>query len=145
MPSRSTLIRWGGLAALVAGALYALGALSSALDYTFAYFFTRLHLDAVRGSKLRLLMLGGLVGLHARQAGSPGCGRLRTAGLLLAVIGSLLAMALGPLVFSGVPIEASPSMGIMALIIAVTLKRGSVYGTSVHIWGSSGPFLGTKP
>lgn len=48
-----------------------------------------------------LLTAGGLVGLHARQAGSRGYGRLGTAGLLLALSGRLLAATLGPLVFSG--------------------------------------------
>jgi hypothetical protein len=53
MPSRSTLVRWGGLAAVVAGALYVLGALSTALNYPPAYTFTRLHLNAVWGVPLR--------------------------------------------------------------------------------------------
>ena len=119
MPSRSTLVRWGGLAALAAGTLYVLGALTTALDYPPAYLFTRLHLGAVWGVPMQLLTLGGLVALHARQAGSRGYGRLGTAGLLLALIGSLLAAALGPLVFSSVPDGASPSLVGMAVTAAV--------------------------
>ena len=90
MPSRSTLVRWGGLAAVAAGALYVLGALTTALDYPPAYLFTRLHLDAVWGVPMQLLMLGGRVGLHARQAESHGYGKLGTAGFLLALIVGLL-------------------------------------------------------
>jgi NADPH:quinone reductase-like Zn-dependent oxidoreductase len=70
MPSRSSLVRWGGLAAVVAGALYVLGALSTALNYPPAYIFTRLHLNAVWGVPLRLLIVGALAGPHARQTGS---------------------------------------------------------------------------
>ena len=120
MPSLSILVRWGGLAALAAGALYVLGALTTALEYPPAYLFTRLHLGAVVwGVPWLLLRLGGLVALHARQAGSHGYGRLGTAGLLLALIGSLLAAALGPLVFSSVPDGASPSLVGMAVTAAV--------------------------
>ena len=103
MPSRSTLVRWGGLAAVVAGALYVLGALSAVLDYPPAYIFTRLHLDAVWGVPLHLLIAGALVGLHSRQAGSRGYGRLGTAGFLLAFVSSLLVLALGPLLFRSGP------------------------------------------
>ncbi len=101
MPSRWALVRWGGLAAIAVGALYVLGTLSMALDYPPAYLFTRLHLSAVWGIPMLLLTAGGLVGLHARQAGSRGYGRLGTAGLLLALSGRLLAATLGPLLFSG--------------------------------------------
>jgi hypothetical protein len=69
-------------------------ALTTALEYPPAYLFTRLHLDAIWGAPLQLLTLGGLVGLHARQAGSRGYGRLGTAGFLLTFVGNLLAVAL---------------------------------------------------
>lgn len=52
--------------------MYLLGALSTALDYPPTYLFTRLDLSTVWGVPVRLLMLGGLMGLHARQVGSPG-------------------------------------------------------------------------
>jgi hypothetical protein len=63
MLSRSTLIRWGRLAAIAAGVLYVLVASSRALDYPPAYIFTRLHLDAVWGVPMQLLMLQS-VGHH---------------------------------------------------------------------------------
>jgi hypothetical protein len=109
MPSRSTLVRWGGLAALGVGVLYMLGAVLMALDHPSASLFARLHLSAVWDVPLQLLTLGGLVGLHARQAGSRGYGQLGTAGFLLAFVGSLLAIMLGPLVFSGYSASAPPS------------------------------------
>ena len=115
MSSRSTLIRYGGLAAVAAGTLYFLGAFSTTLDYPSAYLFTGLRLSAVWDVFMRLLVLGGLAGLHARQVGSLGYGRLGTMGFLLAFVGSLLAAALGPLMFSGVP-GAPPSL----LVIVVT-------------------------
>jgi hypothetical protein len=46
VPSRSTLIRGGGLAAVAAGALYLLGAVLVILGHPSAYLFTRLHLPA---------------------------------------------------------------------------------------------------
>jgi hypothetical protein len=118
MPSRSTLVRWGGLAAVVAGALYVLGALSTALNYLPAYNFTRLHLNAVWGVPLRLLIVGALAGLHARQTGGRGYGRLGTADFLLAFVGSLLAVVLGPLLFPGVPADAPPSLVSMVVSVA---------------------------
>jgi len=60
MPSRSTLIRWGGLAALAAGALYFLGAILAILDRPAAYLFTLKHLPSVWGVPIGLLMVGGL-------------------------------------------------------------------------------------
>jgi hypothetical protein len=111
MPSRPTLVRWGGLAAVVAGALYVLGALSAALDYPPGYIFTCLHLDAVWGVPLHLLIAGALVGLHSRQAGSRGYGRLGTAGFLLAFVGSLLVLTLGDFAV----IQSPPWLGSSAL------------------------------
>jgi hypothetical protein len=126
MPSRSTFIRWGGLAALAAGALYVLGSLSSALDYPPAYIFTRLHLDAVWSVPVQVLTLGGLVGLHARQAVGSGYDRLGTTGFLLAFFGSLLVVGLGPLVVTGVPDAASPSLvsRVVAGVLAVAAESG---------------------
>lgn len=115
MPSRSTLIRWGGLAAVAVGALYVLEALWAILDSSPEYVFTRTLLNAVGSVPIQLLMLGGLVGLHARQVGGRGYGRLGTAGLLLALVGRLLAVALWPLMLSGGPADASPSLGGMVV------------------------------
>lgn len=58
MSSRSTLIRYGGLAAVAAGTLYFLGAFSTTLDYPSAYLFTGLRLSAVWDVFMRLLVLG---------------------------------------------------------------------------------------
>ena len=134
MPSRSTLVRWGGLAAVVAGALYVLGALTTVLDYPPAYIYTRLHLDAIWGVPLHLLIMGALVGLHARQAGSRGYGRLGTAGFLLAFVGSLLVLVLGTLVLrsglrsgSGV-LPLAPSLVDMVVsgTVSVAVELGMV-------------------
>ena len=141
MPSRSTLVRWGGLAAVVAGALYVLGAFSSGLDYPPAYIYTRLHLDAIWGVPLHLLIAGALVGLHASQAGSRGYGWLGTAGFLLAFVGSLLVLVLGPLVLrsgsgelplapSLVEMVVSGAVGVAAelgmVLLAVATLRAAV-------------------
>jgi hypothetical protein len=105
---------------LVAEVLYMLGSMSTALDYPPAY------LSAVWGVPLQLLVLGGLVGLHARQVGNPGYGRLGTAGFLLAFVGSLLAVALGPLVYSGFSGGVSPSFVGMIVTgaVAVAVELG---------------------
>ena len=93
MPSRWKLIRWGGLAALAAGALYFVGAVLIILDHPSAYLFTRQDLPGGWGLPIGLLMVGGLAGLHARHTGYPGYGPLGTTGFLLAV-GGLLVVAL---------------------------------------------------
>ncbi len=120
MPSRSTLVRWGGLTAAAAGALYFLEALWTVLDYPFVVF------GVLIGVLVRLLVLGGLVGLHARQVGSLGYGRLGTAGFLLAFVGGLLAAVLGPLVFSGAPGDVPPSFvdTIVTGAVGVTAELG---------------------
>ena len=119
MPSRSTLIRWGGLAAVAAGALYVLGPVSWTLDYPLSYYFDSLHLNAVWGMPMQLLLLGGLMGLHARQVGRHGYGRLGTAGFVLAFAGSLLAVVLGPLMLPGGPGGWPPSLVGMVVTGAV--------------------------
>jgi hypothetical protein len=128
MPSRSTLVRWGGLAAVVAGALYVLGAFSSALDYPPAYIFTRLHLDTIWGVPLHLLIVGALVGLHARQVGSRGYGRLGTAGFLLAFVGGLLALALGPLVLRSGPGELPLAPSLVAMVVSGAVSVAAEMG-----------------
>jgi len=88
----ATLIRWGALAALVSGALWIVGGLlhlaypqdpPGMLGYFLNYLGTAVFSAAYLG------MLGGLVGLHARQMDS--YGRLGRAGFLLAFAGALLA------------------------------------------------------
>jgi len=123
-PSRSTLIRWGGLAALAAGALYFLGAILAILDRPAAYLFTLKHLPSVWGVPIGLLMVGGLAGLHARQAGNPGYGLLGMVGFMLASVGDLLLAALGPLVSSAVPGGAFPFMVGMVVILVAVLAAG---------------------
>ena len=124
MPSRSTLIRGGGLAAISAGALYFLGAILIILNNPSAYLFTRLHLPSVWGVPIGLLMVGGLVGLHARQAGDPGYGLLGTVGFVLASVGDLLLATLGPFVSSAVPGGAFPFMMVMFVYVVVVLAAG---------------------
>ena len=124
MPSRSALIRWGGLAAVTAGALYFLGAVLVILGHPSAYLFTLLHLPSVWGVPIGLLMVGGLAGLHARQAGNPGYSLLGTVGFMLASVGDLLLAALGPFVSSAVPGGAFPFWVGMLGTLAAVLAEG---------------------
>ena len=86
------LIRWGALAAFVSGALWITGGIlhlaypqdpPGALGYFLNYVGTAVFSAAYLG------MLGGLVGLHARQMDS--YGRLGTVGFFLAFVGAALA------------------------------------------------------
>ena len=88
----ANLVRWGALAALASGALWIAGGLlhlahpqdpPGALGYYLNYLGTAIFSAAYLG------MLGGLVGLHARQMDS--YGRLGRAGFLLAFAGTALA------------------------------------------------------
>jgi hypothetical protein len=88
----ANLIRWCALAALVSGTLWIAGGLlhlaypqdtPGMLGYYLNYLGTAVFSVAYLG------MLGGLVGLHARQMDS--YGRLGRAGFLLAFVGTLLA------------------------------------------------------
>ena len=87
-----SLVRWGALAALVSGVLWIVGGLlhlaypqdpPGALGHFLNYLGTAIFSGAYLG------MLGGLVGLHARQVGL--YGRLGTAGFFLAFAGAALA------------------------------------------------------
>jgi hypothetical protein len=86
------LIRWGALAAFASGALWIAGGILH-LAYpqdppgTLGYFLN--YLGTAIFSAAYLGMLGGLVGLHARQMDS--YGRLGRAGFLLAFVGAALA------------------------------------------------------
>jgi hypothetical protein len=88
----ANLIRWGALAALASGALWIAGGIlhlaypqdpPGMLGYFLNYLGTAVFSAAYLG------MLGGLVGLHARQMNS--YGRLGRAGFLLAFVGAALA------------------------------------------------------
>src|SRR5215212_984575 len=118
MPSRSTLIRGEDWRPWRRG-LYFLGAVLVILGHPSAYLFTRLHLPSVWGVPIGLLMVGGLVGLHARQAGDPGYGLLGTVGFVLASVGDLLLATLGPFVSSAVPDGAFPFMMVMFVYVVV--------------------------
>jgi len=120
MPSRSTLIRGEDWRPWRRG-LYFLGAVLVILGHPSAYLFTRLHLPSVWGVPIGLLMVGGLVGLHARQAGDPGYGLLGTVGFVLASVGDLLLATLGPFVSSAVPDGAFPFMMVMFVYVVVVL------------------------
>jgi hypothetical protein len=87
----ANLIRWGALAALASGVLWIAGGLlalafphsppnvlGTRLDYLGTSVFSAAYLG----------VLGGLVGLHAKQIGS--YGRLGTVGFLLAFFGAAL-------------------------------------------------------
>ena len=124
MPSRSPLIRGGGLAAMAAGALFFLGTILVILDRPSAYLFARLHLPSVWGVPIGLLIAGGLAGLHARQAGNPGYGLLGTVGFMLASVSALLLAALGPFVSSAVPGGAFPFWVGMLVTLAAMLAQG---------------------
>jgi len=88
----ANLIRWGALAAFASGALWIAGGIlhlaypqdpPGMLGYFLNYLGTAVFSAAYLG------MLGGLVGLHARQMDS--YGRLGRAGFLLAFAGAALA------------------------------------------------------
>jgi hypothetical protein len=94
------------------------------LGHPSAYLFTRLHLPSVWGVPIGLLMVGGLVGLHARQAGNPGYVLLGTVSFVLASVGDLLLATLGPFVSSAVPGGAFPFMMVMVVYLVVVLAAG---------------------
>ena len=88
----ANLIRWGALAALASGVLWIVGDLlhlaypqdpPGMLGYFLNYLGTAVFSAAYLG------VLGGLVGLHARQMKS--YGRLGKAGFSLAFVGAALA------------------------------------------------------
>jgi hypothetical protein len=88
----TNLVRWGALAALASGALWVAGGLlhlaypqdpPGALGHYLNYLGTAVFSAAYLG------MLGGLVGLHARQMDS--YGRLGAVGFFLAFAGTALA------------------------------------------------------
>lgn len=93
----SDFIRWGGLAALLAGVAWAASGIvhfvmvypeagAGPLGSTAMYLIESAHAVAEAG------MLGALLGLRARQA--PAYGRLGTAGFIVAFLGTALLCAI---------------------------------------------------
>jgi hypothetical protein len=101
----SDLIRWSGLAAIVAGALLAVASLFDLMYFspeplsevaqTSSYLFQQM-LDLLGA----LLLLIGLAGLYARQ--SPAAGALGLVGFLIAFVMTVLTAG-----FSGLPCSSS--------------------------------------
>ena len=129
--SSSDLIRWGGLAALVAGAAWIVEGLLTLVVpeqepevfvSPYFYLFNVVFVIAFIGT------LGGLIGLHARQA--PSYGRIGKAGFVAALIGVALmlvttviniAAAGGPIGVAGV---------IFGMALLVTLVGFVLYGAA---------------
>jgi len=119
----SNLIRWGALAAILAGGTFtvetSIGLFNpvEVRDHTTSAGFLSEALLAVA----LLFVMGGLVGLHARQAGN--YGRLGKAGFLVAFIG--LALVLPQLTFvlltGNEPPEWLLTPGALAILIGVVL------------------------
>ncbi len=118
--SSSDLIRWGGIAAMVAGALViVLVLLSEALPEGFFFVFILVF----------LLLVAALLGLHARQAGRSGpLGRL---GLVLALIGAGALAALFAVVgvaeaLFGFDPDESAALGAVLLALFIAFIVGTV-------------------
>ena len=111
--SSPNLVRWYALAALLGGALSVAEGLLILANPGYWRFDSPLDylVVAVEGATL-LAILGGLVGLYARQAGS--YGRLGAAGCLVAFIGTVLA---GVGHIYGVPFFDFVSFGGMAYVL----------------------------
>ena len=93
----SDIIRWGGLAAMLAGVAWAAsGIVHFALVYPEAgagpLGSTAMYLIESAHAVAEAAMLGALLGLRARQA--PAYGRLGTAGFALAFLGTVLLCAI---------------------------------------------------
>ncbi len=87
----SNLIRWGGLAAMIAGALFVVINLITVLILGFGQGQLELLVRAVISPVAGALLLLGLVGLYARQSGVIDIVGL--IGFLLAFVGTVLALA----------------------------------------------------
>ena len=124
----ANLIRWGAVAALASGVLWIAGGLlhlaypqdpPGALGYYLNYLGTAVFSAAYLG------MLGGLVGLHARQRDS--YGRLGSAGFFVAFAGVVLAFvgqaSSGILPHNGTLgwLFGDPGFGFMAGILLTSL------------------------
>ena len=118
MPSRSTLIRGWAFRRSGWGAVHPWCHLGD--PWPPVRLSLHAHAFSQRlGSAHRVAHGGGLVGLHARQAGVPGYGLLGTVGFVLASVGDLLLATLGPFVYSAVPGGAFPFMMVMFVYVVV--------------------------
>lgn len=79
------LVKWGGITAVLGGAATAAGAFASQLSPGNSPLSPGDYLATVLPSVAWLLLLGGLIGLHARQAGA--YGRVGDGGLLAGLPG----------------------------------------------------------
>ena len=144
----SDLIRWSGLAAIVAGALLAVASLFDLMYFspeplsevaqTSSYLFQQM-LDLLGA----LLLLIGLAGLYARQ--SPAAGALGLVGFLIAFAMTVLAagffwagMFIAPALATGAPefVDAGPppgffltfiGLGVGWLVFGISTLRARVY------------------
>jgi hypothetical protein len=94
--SSSDLVRWGGLAAMMAGVLHVVGGLLQNPAFGDQPLSPGNYLFVLIGVLASVLLLGGLVGLHIRQANLSGYGWLGTAGFLLVFTSTLVVAVLGP-------------------------------------------------
>jgi hypothetical protein len=116
MPSRSTLIRGWAFRRSGWGAVHPWCHLGD--PWPPVRLSLHAHAFSQRlGSAHRVAHGGGLVGLHARQAGDPGYSLLGTVGFVLASVGDLLLATLGPFVYSAVPGGAFPFMMVMFVYV----------------------------
>jgi hypothetical protein len=90
--SSSDLVRWGGLAAMMAGVLYVVEGLLTSPAFDDQPLSSGFYLVDLVGILAALLLLGGLVGLHIRHANVYGW--LGTAGFLLVFISTLVGAVL---------------------------------------------------
>src|SRR5919112_1344140 len=87
----SDLIRWGGLAATIAGALFIIMNLTALLSSSFGQGSLGLLVRNVVSPVGGTLLVLGLTGLYARQ--SEGSGVVGLLGFLIALFGTVLALA----------------------------------------------------
>ena len=123
--SSTDLVRWGGLAAVVAGLAYALGGvveLFAPQQEVFTSFSD--YLIEVVSFVAVLGTLGAIAGLHALQRGKSG--RLGTAGFLTTFVGYILLLVATLLRLTegrgdGVPSLVLLSLGFLATLVGLVL------------------------
>lgn len=109
--STAKLIRWSGLVTVLAGALYALGAILHPIGEDIAAYTSP---NWVRAHQIywvsAILMLFGLVGLYARQVEKAGW--LGLVGFVLAFIGTAFVGSIFFMVSTVIPVIAAESPGL---------------------------------